>query len=369
MESARRWAGYVCPDCRFVFRVPRDHDGKGIVCPSCRRLLKIPAAGDVPPPLTASVRRMEAEESEAENGLQGRKKRRRGKTSRGSGSHSWEQKPYSSRNVRGEKRQMRLMLIGGVMLLVLIVGGVIFSLNTAETPAPPPLPETVTTPTPAVPPVALRSEAELAAEAEPLVRKFLEATTVEELLPLVRDPAVAEERIRAFYPGGKVEAPGLSKFNANDALALRDDFISASVTTGDHEEKSIALMETPQGWKIDWESWVGWSTMPWETFISAKPTTGQVFRVNLSEVDYYNFTFADETQWQSYRLESPDRSHSIYGYVAKGSMLEQQVRPGEDSKNVTLMLSLKFPAGATSDSQVEIERFVTEGWVEKEDSP
>ncbi len=313
---------------------------------------------------------MEGEESGAGNDLQRRKKRRRGKTSGGSGSHSWEQKPHSSRSVRGEKGQMRLILIGGVVLLLaLIVGGVIFSLNPAETPAPRTLTNTVSAPTPAVPPVALRGEAEMAAEVEPLVRKFLEATTVEELLPLVRDPAVAEERIRAFYPDGKVEAPGISKFNANEALALLDNFISTTVTTGDHEEKPIALMETPQGWKIDWESWVGWSSMPWETFISAKPTTGQVFRVNLSMVDYYNFAFADETQWQSYRLESPDRRHSIYGYVVKGSMLEQQVRPGEDSKNATLMLSLKFPAGATSGSQVEIERFVTDGWVEKEDSP
>jgi hypothetical protein len=30
------------------------------------------------------------------------------------------------------------------------------------------------------------------------------------------------------------------------------------------------------------------------------------------------------------------------------------------------MLSLKFPAGATSNNQVEIERFVAEGWVEED---
>src|SRR6478752_8262245 len=57
MESARRWSGYVCPDCRFVFRVPRDHDGNGIVCPSCRRMLRIPTAGDTPPPLMVPLRR------------------------------------------------------------------------------------------------------------------------------------------------------------------------------------------------------------------------------------------------------------------------------------------------------------------------
>ena len=81
MESARRWSGYVCPDCRFVFRVPRDHDGKGIVCPSCRRLMKIPTAADATPPLLASLRRMAAEEPVAEDELRPLKKRRRGSLS------------------------------------------------------------------------------------------------------------------------------------------------------------------------------------------------------------------------------------------------------------------------------------------------
>ena len=261
---------------------------------------------------------------------------------------------------------MLLMLIVGMMVLVVIVGGVMFSLNPAKKPAPQPLPLAVATPAPTVPPVAARSEAELAAAAKPLVRKFLEATTVEALLPLVRDPAVAEERMRAFYPDGKVEAPGLSQFDSSRELALIGNFLIFTVSTRDHEEQAMALIDTAQGWKVDWESWVGWSAMPWETFFSAKPTSGQVFRVMLSPVDYYNFTFADETQWQSFRLESPDQKHSIYGYVPRGSMLEQQISPDADTKNVPLMLALKFPPGATSDSQVEIERFVTDGWVEKE---
>ena len=261
---------------------------------------------------------------------------------------------------------MLLMLIVGMVVLVVIVGGVMFSLNPAKKPAPQRLPLAVATPAPTVPPVAARSEAELAAAAETLVRKFLEATTVEALLPLVRDPAVAEERMRAFYPDGKVEAPGLSQFDSSRELALIGNFIIFTVSTRDHEERAMALIDTAQGWKVDWESWVGWSAMPWETFLSAKPTSGQVFRVMLSPVDYYNFTFADETQWQSFRLESPDQKHSIYGYVPRGSMLEQQISPDADTKNVPLMLALKFPPGATSDSQVEIERFVTDGWVEKE---
>ena len=72
-------------------------------------------------------------------------------------------------------------------------------------------------------------------------------------------------------------------------------------------------------------------------------------------------------------LLSPDITDgeiSIYGYVEKGSVLEQQIQLDADGPDgLALMLSLKFPAGATSGGRVEIERFVAEGWVEEGDAP
>ncbi|MDX1680207.1 MAG: hypothetical protein R3242_05700 [Akkermansiaceae bacterium] len=53
-SSKRRWGGFVCPDCRLVFRIPLDHEGEGTVCPSCHRLLRIPKKGDRLPPLVAN---------------------------------------------------------------------------------------------------------------------------------------------------------------------------------------------------------------------------------------------------------------------------------------------------------------------------
>ena len=50
-------------------------------------------------------------------------------------------------------------------------------------------------------------------------------------------------------------------------------------------------------------------------------------------------------------------------------MLEQQIHPDADAKSLALMLSLKFPQGAPSNSQVEIEQLVADGWVDEEDSP
>ena len=363
MESARQWSGYVCPDCRFVFRVPRDHDGNGIVCPSCRRLMRIPTTGDAPPPLLAPLRRMAVEDGDARI----LKKRRRGKKLGGAASHAWEQNSHDSHSGRSEKRQMRLMLVGGVALFSLIVGGVVFSMNRGaevEVRAAAPVAVPAANPKEGSPMVA-RSEAFLLAASEPLVRRFLAATTVDDLLPLVRNPTVAEARMRAFYTAGKVEAVGMSQFNSGGGLSIRDMFISLSVVTRDHEERALALIETPQGLKIDWESWVGWSDISWEKFLATKPVTGHVFRVTVSAVEYYNFGFDDESKWRSYRLISPDGENSLYGYVERGSVLEQRIRPDGETKGLAMMLSLKFPEGATTNSQVVIETLVADGWVEE----
>jgi hypothetical protein len=175
--------------------------------------------------------------------------------------------------------------------------------------------------------------------------------------------------MRGFYSEGRIEAPGLGEFNSGGSgLTIRGKLVSLAVKTRDFEDRSIALVDTPQGLKIDWESFAGWSEIAWDKFTSSKPATGHVFRVTLSEVDYYNFDFSDDSKWRSYRLLSPDGETSLYGYAPKDSDLDRRIRPDSESKNIPLTLSLKFPPEAKSDRQVEIERLVTEGWVEEEDS-
>ncbi|MEO8617692.1 MAG: hypothetical protein ABI600_21365 [Luteolibacter sp.] len=371
MESARRWSGFVCPDCRFVFRVPRDHDGKGIVCPSCRRILRIPAPGDTPPALIVPLRRVSAAMANDVSQPQATKRRRRGKKVDPSENLEWESQ---NRNIRrGEKQQMRMMMIGGGGLFVMLVLGVIVAQH-GKSNGRPPGPggvskQVLSSPKAAPPAAAQRSEVALASEAEVLARKFLLATRVEEILPLVRNPGRAEPRMRQYYPDGKIAALGLSQFNSSGSPYTRGLTTSFSVTTRDQEEKAIAFFDGPQGLKIDWESWVGWSEMPWQKFLSEKPATGHVFRVTLAAIDYYNFDFKDDGKWQSFRLESPDQEYSIYGYVEKGSLLDKQIQPAGDAKVVPLMVSLKFPERGTSPNQVLIERLVGEGWVEDDPKP
>lgn len=373
MEIARRWSGYVCPDCRFVFRVPRDHDGKGIVCPSCRRMLRIPTASDTPPPLMVPLRKIVAEEPLDGKASGKTKVRRRGKKSGSSGNHSWEERPNYSQSGRSEKPQMPLLLAGAIVLLGLIGAGVVVSMKLGEKTVVQsgahPVLAVKKSAAEAIPQTIGRSEASYLAEMEPLARKFMEATTVEEILPLVRHPADSEARIRSFYPEGKIQAPGILQFNTTGSPSIRGKLFLIAVRTVNQEDKALAFFETAQGMKIDWENWVGWSDISWEKFLASKPTTGHVFRVTLAPVDYYNFGFSDESKWQSYRMESADHEHAVYGYVERSSVLDRRIRPAPEIPSINLMLSLKFPEGATKDSQVLIDGYVADGWVEGVESP
>ena len=375
MKNARRWSGFVCPDCRFVFRVPQDHDGRGIVCPSCRRMLKIPIVGDKPAPLVVPFEspQREGRQSGAKHGME--KRRRRKRRSRHADGNSWDHEPAMQTAAGGtEKRQMFWILAGGALVFAGIVVGVLMILNGGARQVakvvPKPAAETAAAaPVETAQPGGQRTDAVFLTEAEVLAKRFLEATRVEDLLPLVRNPQKAEARIRSRYPDGKIAAPGMAAFNTLAEISRTGPGISLKIRTRDFEEKTLVFFELPEGLKIDWESWAGWSEMPWKTFLASKPVEGKVFRVLLSPIDYYNFGFSDDQKWQSYRLESPDGENAVYGYVERDSALNSQLRPPPDSKQVPLMLVLRFPENSASRDQVIIDQIVTEGWVLETETP
>jgi hypothetical protein len=260
---------------------------------------------------------------------------------------------------------MLWLLAGGVSVLALIMAAVFFTMR-GGSPGPA---VSVTVPEQAPQPVRIPPEpsgvagADLLTDAETLAGRFLSATRVDEILPLVRDPRVAEPRIRAFYPDGLIDAPGMSVFDSRAQPVRHQDHLAVHVRTADFEERLMALFITPGGLKIDWESWVGWSEMPWDEFLIEKPAEPRLFRVRLKAVHYYNFAFADDRKWCSWLLESPDGKHAVYGYVERGSALESRLKPPSERKKSDLTLHLAFPENAVTGNQVIVRGLVAEGWV------
>jgi len=313
----------------------------------------------------------EDQAASANPGTPSTKKVRRRKKSRHEEGHGWDSSQEVAQGSRRvEKRWMLWMLVGGVTFFSLIVTGVFIALYSArKAPQPPAVAavENITKSQKGVvntrPSDTQRTELAFLTEAEPIARKFLEATRIEDLLPLVRDPGVAEARMRRLYPDGKINAVGMSALDKLSGVARRGNISTVAILTRAHEEKAMSFVESPSSIKIDWESWVGWSDMPWEEFLAKKPVEPVIFRVTLSSVDYYNFAFSDDQKWQSWFLTSPDGTHMIYGYAERGSKLSSEMAMDPDANETAMTLSLRFPAKATSGKQVIIDKFITSGWV------
>jgi hypothetical protein len=241
-------------------------------------MLRIPSAGDVTPPLVVPVREVASEvkpaaepalTEESDDQLHGqRRRKRRGK--KGQELIEWDEEPSVKRLSRAADRQrMAWMFVTGLALFALLIVAVFKIMASSRDPqsapvvgiVPPPPPTAVpaATPTPdtpelELPPIMQRNELSLLAEAEPLARQFLEATSVEEMLPLVRSPDAAAPRMRAFYPNGKIAPPGLSVFNSSGTLNYRDSIVSVDFLTRAHESRQLAFVEIDGKLKIDWES-------------------------------------------------------------------------------------------------------------------
>lgn len=199
--------------------------------------------------------------------------------------------------------------------------------------------------------------------AEPMAAAFLNATSVDEWLPLVRNSGEVESKMRAMHPDGVLQPPGMLAFNTLEQVQTKGAIHAVVVRTADYFEREIAFLETADGWKIDWESWACWSEMPWETFMEERPSRPVLFRVKLESLDYYNRSFSDDRMWQSYLLMPASGEPVLYGYAGRGTPLNSRLTPPSDVKTLLLTVKLRFPEEPVTDNQVIIDSIVAEGWV------
>ncbi len=356
-------------------------------------MLRMPVAGEPTPPLVAKNRKIapvslpesfqRAREKEPEPvpaSDRGEKKKRRREPKTDQEQPDWDKKS-ESRGTRTVKKHHKpsvgkWVAISAITLLLIGGAGYYVVSNQPEGPivsspvvvAPPPVPAEPEQEKIDLPLEMNRNEAELLAELEPITQKFLDATTVDEILPLIRSRELVEPKIRKMYPDGKITAVGMSKFNTSGSIAYREKLASVSVRTRDFEMKQIAYLRTADGMKIDWESYVGWSEMPWGEFIDKKITKPALFRASLKLVEYYNFSFKDDRKWQSYQLRSPDGEQVVYAYVKRDSAIDKKIRPADALSTQLVTVRLKFQPDEVSKNQVLIEEVTADGWVEGVDA-
>lgn len=417
-KKKRTWAGLVCPVCRFVFRVPKDHDGAGVICPACHYLLNIPgsereegtpvrvALENNPKTLVPKPRNQKeskpivsrplsekdtlpaASEASSTSSSRGSsstgQKRVRRKKHNSQASPDWESKTTAAPSAPGNPMPW---IVGGSLLGLTIVGIgawlVIDSVNEKD------VNDGIVTTVPTIMEPVLVKEDEMTDEekkrqqeiadsvktgmnvltdAEKVVRLFLDAKTATDIEALVRTPDITIPRIRAWYAEDKWTPPGAKDVGYGGRVTVKGVMASMAVRLNDYTVKQIALENTPDGYKVDWESWVAWSSMKWEKLFEELPTEPVEVRVHCSLDSYYNRIFSDDFKWIAVRLEHPYSERAIYGYIDKGSpLLMRMLGDLRNRGTVAATIKIRYPENSVAKNQVQIIEYIQNGWVRPND--
>lgn len=213
-----------------------------------------------------------------------------------------------------------------------------------------------------------------AEEAKSVAMNFLQASGAKAILPFLRKTPDIEEKVIRYYSPRRGELPLTinqetkmeSKGIANRA-GIR--FHCLTVELGPNNLRDLWL-EKNGDYKVDWESFVGWSEKTWKDFKLADPLPDEtiLLRARVNFADHYNFPFEDQEEYQSLTLVSPDGDFSFTGY-ARRKETATMLRELEAILDVTgksrheATLRVRYPENAAHRFAVEIVEYLKNHWV------
>ncbi len=206
---------------------------------------------------------------------------------------------------------------------------------------------------------------------------FLKATTLEAILPLVRNPTQFKAEIQTFasQPGHLPIGPNgvMNIVYAPEETAGKTGTLAMLFFENNQQTlQGLVLAETPEGLLVDWPSYSGMGEMTIQEFLTKKPTEPTLLRVAARLDDYYNFEFADRNLVTCLRLTDYPETIYCFGYVVHETGMKNKVKhlPTQDhnvpdslqTKPQPLTIKARFHSGTQSENQVEITEVLGNGW-------
>jgi len=201
-------------------------------------------------------------------------------------------------------------------------------------------------------------------------KRFFDATTIDALLPLVRQPDRVRPLMDRYFVDKPVAPHRLREFRMLQPLTLENhgNYWMATVELDNREKRNLLLEILPSGdARVDWETLVCYQPMKWDDFALQKPRgTSMDFRVYVEQDHFFSHEFADSDRWNCFRLTALDSDETLFGYAPAGGELAQEIL-GQLQKSGThrssMILRLVIPEGIQSHSGVVIEKLMSPRWL------
>lgn len=219
------------------------------------------------------------------------------------------------------------------------------------------------------------SDDKIAAEIDRMtlvVRRFCEATSVEEMVRWVRHPDRVRPLMERYYAANPLQPLGYrrQKDLQGAMLGAANNFWVVKVETSSGKTKPLLVEEGKGGtFGVDWETAVVYQPMPWDEYARTRPKGSRLdFRVHVARDNLFSHEFANSDQWSCYRLNVPGSEETLWGYVPKGgqrdtilaSLLDRNPDP---NKAVAVVLRLSLPEQLTARRGVIIDQVLSSRWL------
>jgi hypothetical protein len=205
---------------------------------------------------------------------------------------------------------------------------------------------------------------------ERTLKAFCEASSIDAMLPLVRQPATVRPLMERFYAQHPLHPLGFRKIKTFQGAGLdsKRDFWLFTVVLGNGKTREIMLENDPAGEiRVDWETVVTYQPMNWDDYAAQRPAgTSMEFRVYAETDHFFSHEFANSNRWASFRLTTNEGVETLFGYAPAGeaaaAMLTSIIEQSTD-KRAAVILRLSLPDGLQSRRGVIIEKVIGSQWV------
>ena len=378
----------TCPACGGRLRASRSAIGTSVGCPSCQAAVAVrDTAAHTPQPMIVDPSRrlgvaprgeaspaadpafMERLRSTTEEGFKVdperpvmvRRDNRRLK--HGGTLTDWDTQPRRRHHRTGSRRLVQV-LVGSIILLALLLGAIFWqrvgpSGSTGKDAA---LPS-------AEVPLELQSGGDFRKDVWKVVQEFCAAPNAEALMPFIRDPERVGPNLLRYYGAENPWIPlALGPQPDLSILEVHRNFVVLQLPLADFATRPIALEKTPGGFRVDWESFTGYSELSWADLRRTRPRDPVLVRAVVRPTDYFNRDFTSAIKYRAFQISDLNRDHVLYGYVPIGGEADLQIQKVLlNDPSVHAVIRVRYPETSTNDRQVEITEVLEKGWIFRED--
>lgn len=421
------WLVFTCRACRRVIKLAPAMAGKHVVCPHCRTKVSVPKDAPVVEEEASQSQIPVARVTEDMTNLRGREEwevgqreiggelkfkdklhatsdpevqrdpnRRRRKVTRRTPKHDapdyFDSVAGRPSGRRGKERgdAFEKTFTKGLIAAVVVLLGVAVWLGIekwkkprAESARPPAAMQQETKLDPGAdgqPKVEARTFLDYGPALALAVRKFCAAPSVEGLLPLLRDRARVEPKVRAFYsdknPWRPIEIN--NTFEPSEPVLPDGEFAVVTLKLPNGDTQNLVVERSGESFLVDWESYTGHGDLTWAELREKRPVEPVVMRVVVDRgpaTEYWNDAFTNHTTHRCYLLHDMKSEHFVSGYTGRDSpadlkllqqLNESPVMEGNVRRSLAIV-RVSYPAGSQSGQQVLIHEVLENGWVFRDD--